>query len=365
MVAHRVRMTVFVAWALVAFVFASRQAQAQRPGKGLAFAQIAFGGGFETVVNLCNRGVTAYSGTLILRPSDPARPFPALVNGTALAAGSGMNLTLNAGATATVRIKSGDLSVGVVSGFAVILPVRAIDDSLVEGNLTYEVKSADGTIVDSVGVAPSTPIVGTVIPFEDFQAVALALANTFNTTETVRLVLFDDSNLQVGAATQTLAGNRQAAKFLYQYFPGVNLTAGRVEIQSDGFFIGTALTYARGGQASSLPLAPSMKLFRGSVEIGGETDTFDFYMAIDGIYARAYAVDTVDGVPQPGSFENLTGIVQPDGTLALFGRDSDGVFYALMPGFSASKTAQSGQLVFYSENPPGVFKGTITVTAVN
>lgn len=149
------------------------------PRKELGFAQIAFGGGYETVLNLSNRGTSAYNGTLTLAPTDTTKPFPALVNGSPLSGGS-MNFVVNAGATATVRITSGSASTDILTGFAVIQSSTPESASLLEGNLTYYLKTPNGSVVDSVGVAPSRSIIQAVIPFDDFQTVALALAN-FNT----------------------------------------------------------------------------------------------------------------------------------------------------------------------------------------
>jgi hypothetical protein len=346
--------------------FSSFPAYAQRPGKALVFAQIAFGGGYETVANLTNRGTMAYTGTLTLRASDPTKPFPALVNGSPLAAGMGLNLALDAGATATFRITSGDASAGTVSGFATIFPGNGVSDTLLEGNLTYYVKSADGTIVDSVGVAPSTPVPQAVIPFDDFQTVALALANTSPQTTTIRLTVFDDKNVQVGAAAQTLASNQQVPKFLFQYFPGVSLTRGRVEIQSDFFFVGTALTFVKGSQASSLPFLPSWNLYDITGSILGEQFAVRFYLALDGLSAKAYAVDIQNGAPVPGSFTDFTGIWQ-SGELVMIEREgSNEVCYTRIPAFSPSKATQSGKIVCVGEDLPGtVVQGTLTVRAIN
>lgn len=180
------------------------------------------------------------------------------------------------------------------------------------------------------------------------------------------MTLFDDLNAQMGTATQPLASNQQVPKFLDQYFPGVRMTRGRVEIQSDGFFIGTALTYVKGSQASSLPFLPSIKLYDLTTTLPGETGTGHFYMAFDGFYVKAYNVDTQNGIPQPGSFTNLTGIME-NGALELFARDAEGplVLYVRILAFSPSKDIQSAQIVFYSEDPPGLAgQGTVTITAI-
>jgi len=349
---------------LVLSVSATALAQDLDAGKHLAFAQIAFGGGYETLLNMSNRGTAAFNGTLTLLPSDRTKPFPALVDGSP--ASAALNLALNPGATASLRITSGDASAGTLSGFAIIAATNPERASLLEGNLTYYVKSADGTIVDSVGVAPSRPILQAVIPFDDFQTVALALANrnSANQTATVRLMLFDDKNAQIGRATQTLANNEQVPRFLYQFFPGVSLTKGRVEIQADQPFLGTALTFVKGGQASSLPFLPSLKLYDVRLEAAGQTFTGQAYIAVDFPYVTGYFVETVNGVPQPGT-ESQIGILK-DGRLELFDVEgSNELFHARIPAFNLTQQTHSGTAEFIVINPPSVTQATLTLTAVN
>ena len=107
------------------------------PAKDLAFAQIAAGGGYETVLNVTNRGTSAYNGSLTLIPTDTAKPFNLLVNGNQLT--GPLNLALAPDTTATLRITSGNESAGTVSGFATIRDADRDKTSLLEGNLTYYV----------------------------------------------------------------------------------------------------------------------------------------------------------------------------------------------------------------------------------
>ncbi len=344
---------------------ASPPAHAQRFGKALSFAQIAFGGGYETVMNLSNRGSAAYNGSLTLLPSDTSKPFPALVNGNPVIGST--NIALIPGETATLRITSGDSSAGTVSGWVWIGDNSGVSPNLLEGNLTFYVKSADGTITDSVGVGPSTVTPQAVIPFDDFETVALALANPYDQSTTVKLALYDSQNVQKGTATQVLASNQQMPKFLYQYFPGVSLTGGRVEIQCDPGFLGTALTFVRGGQSSSLPILPSVKLYEVTSTLQGQTSTSHFYMTLEGAFVKAYTVNVVNGAPQPNSFANFAGVMQ-SGDLLLFGLDPSGqlVLYVRMPAFDPLKATQSGKITAFSNGPTvASADGTVTVTAIN
>jgi hypothetical protein len=341
-----------------------------QPGKILRFAQIAFGGGYETVINVTNRGTAAFNGRLNLLPSDPAKPFPALVNGTPVSTVS--TVLLDPGATASLRITSGDASAGTVSGYAFIGTPNPETDSLLEGNLTYYVKSADGTILDSVGVAPSMPVTSTAVPFDDFETVALALANLTGADLNINLTLLDDKNARIGGTTLTLAKNQQVPKFLYQIFPGASLQKGRVEIQAAGPFIGSALTFAKGGQASSLPFPASTNLYELTLNFVSQSYTGHVYITFEAAYASGYVVDVENGVPlQPFSehSERIAGFLV-SGNLELFSHSSRGkgdedITYVLIPGFNPSKDTQSGTALIYAVNPPGVFgQTTVTVKSI-
>jgi hypothetical protein len=77
------------AWLLCIVVLlpASDFAQKFFPGKDMTFAEIAVGGGYETILNGNNRATSIYNGTLTLIPSDPSEPFSLLLNGAAVNGG--------------------------------------------------------------------------------------------------------------------------------------------------------------------------------------------------------------------------------------------------------------------------------------
>jgi len=341
------------------------------PAKDLAFAQIAVGGGYETVLNVTNRGTSVYNGTLTLIPADRTKAFPTVINGTAPS--GPLDLAINPGATASFRITSGDASLGTLSGFATITSADRNQPSMLEGNLTYYVKSSDGTIVDSAGVAPSNQVFQTVIPFDDFLTVALALVYQAPADQTAGLsiTVFDDKNVQVGTTNQALRGGQQVAKFLWQYFPYARLTKGRVEIQSDRLFIGTALTFVKGSQASSLPFLPSMKVYNYSGSYPGNTITGKMYFCFNGPYMTGYVrIETINGAAVPLGIDQISGVLK-NGNLEIYihqgrGTSMENLGYLLITGYSPSQATQSGTAVGFFVNPPGVLgTGNVTFTAVN
>ncbi len=327
------------------------------PTKDLAFAQVAAGSGYETVLNITNRGTSPYTGTLSLTRSSGA-PWSALVNGNPM--NGTLNLVVNPGATVSLRITLGDPSLGVQSGFAVIRDADYTQASTVEGTLTYYVRSSNGTILDSIGVAPSSEVLQTVIPFDDFTTIALAMANinAAGLTANIKLTLFDDKNTQVGsAANQAISVNNQVPRYLYQYFPGVVLTKGRVEIQSDQLILGTALTFTS-NQYSSLPFVGAVKAYNYSVNAGSIVTSGQVFVRVDSPYVTGFADGEIMGNLHNG---NLRIYAHGNG-----GQPTEYIMYAKIPAFDLSKATQSGPIIYYYVNPPSVAaQGTITLTAIN
>jgi hypothetical protein len=337
-----------------------------QPGKSLNFAQIAFGGGYETVLNVTNRGIAPFNGSFNLAPSDRSKPFPAVVNDVPLS--GPVSLRVAPGATTTLTIKSGNPSLGVLSGWGAISSTAPEAPSLLEGNLTYYIKSENGTVLDSVGVLPSVSLLQAVVPFDDFQSVALALANISNQPATVTLTVFDAANTQVGATTQTLAGAQQVPRFLSQFVPGVSLTKGRVEIRSNRLINGTALTFAGSGQASSLPLLPSMKLYEFRLRAGTDTYTGHVYCSVIGNLVSGYVIDLEDGTPVSDSLDPFAAVVDDSGTLRLLDREgSNEISEVVIPNFNLAAATLNGTFTLYRLNAPGgvIVEGTVTMIALN
>ncbi len=353
---------------LIAFLPLTAHAQNLYPKKDLAFAQVAAGGGYETILNLSNRGSATYSGVLSLYHQTPTGPQPwsPLVNGNQISNGT-FNITLRAGVSNTYHITlAGDTD----AGFAVIEPSDQAQNNFVEGNLTYYVSSGT-TRVDSVGVQPSSEFYLTAIPFEDFSTLAMALANVNKTDATAKLIVYNETNTVLASKDQPLSPNGHTAVYLWQLFAGVNVTKGRLEIRSSLPIIGTILTDI-GGQLSSLPLLPAVKAYTfTSGSIGGSTFRGEISFWLDGPFVQGYVrVLTVDGVPESsvdtiplsGSFVN--GVLQattsgnPDPEQLLT--------YIIISPYSLSQASVQGSFtVWMAATKTSLGTGTLTMTAIN
>ncbi len=341
------------------------QAQGLYPRKDLAFAQIAAGGGYETVVNITNRGTTPYAGTLsFFRAS--GQTWSPLINGNTIVDGK-MGIALSPGATSTLRIT---VSGGVEVGFGIIKSIGQELTSCLEGTLTYYVKSG-GKVVDSIGVPPSGEIYLTTVPFDDFSTIALALANGNTSRTSVLLKLVSGTGSQVSPpVTQLLEPNQHLAQYLRQLFPNTQMTVGRLEIQSDLPILATALT-DMSGQFSSLPLLPAVKNYSFTANVGGaNVSTGEISFWIDGRYAQGYARNvTENGKPVQRSAFSITGLFV-EGVLQVYPHinieGNEFYEYIIFDPFSLSMQSAQGALTIYGLSPPsyeGI--GTITMTATN
>ncbi|MDD5544136.1 MAG: hypothetical protein PHX83_13275 [Acidobacteriia bacterium] len=355
---HRRLLTLLILiWPVMGF------AQTLSPHRSIAFSQIAAGGGYETLINLTNRGPNTFNGTLNFFQGSN-QPWNPLVNGTAQ---SNVPLTLAPGATMTLDVTG---SGGVGAGFGVVTPTGNSVSGLLEGTLTYYVKSGTGTVLDSVGVAPSNEMYVTTIPFDNFNTIALALANLNPVGILVHLKLYSATNQLVQSFDQPLQNMQQIPKFLTEIFPGINLTRGRLDIQSDNLFIGTALTVV-GGQLSALPFIPAAKTYTFSLSGGpGPAGTGEACMWFDGTNVQGYARNlTQGGQPVDGTPNYFNGQFSGNTLLFYMTGQSGGqsyVQYFTINQFSISSQSLNGSwIAFLVSGGPSPASGNITFTATN
>lgn len=328
-------------------------------GRDLAFAQIAVGGGYETVLNLTNRGTTTYAGTFSLfRQSGQA--WSPLINGNAINNGK-LDISLSPGATTTLKLTTSGTT---EAGFGTIKASNSNNTSFLEGTLTYFVKTGE-TVVDSIGVQPSNDIYLVTIPFDNFGSIALALANAKATPATVGLRLWSEKNNPVGTPIPPLQlkQNEHVAKYLWQLFPDVQMTAGRLEIQSDVPILGTALTDA-GGQFSSLPFLPALKAYDYTLTLPGFSGAGVGSLRINGAVVEFCGLDQSD----PNDPIYWVGTLLDDKLEFDIYDSVDQVFLRMtFSPFSIYAKTMVGTIKAWSLNPPLSYmgEGTVSITAIN
>ena len=352
---------------LIALLPLTAHAQNLYTKKDLAFAQVAAGGAYETVINVTNRGSAAYSGFLRFFHLD-GQTWNPLVNGTQVTGGQ-VNISVPKGGTATYLITQ---TGGTEAGFAFFIASDLSQTSFLEGTLTYYVRDS-GFLVDSVGVQPSSEFYLTAVPFDDFTKLAMALANLNTTAATVRLSVFSQTNtLLAPPLDRTFASGEHLAIYLRQLFPGIQAVRGRLEIQSSGSpIIGTILTDID-SQLSSLPMLPAVKAYTFSGSIGVISVTGELSFWLDGRFVQGYLrVLTFGGVQEPN----------PD-TLSLTGSLADGLLQMITSGnpqatnsllvntfiesFSLSQTTLQGlATAWWLDNSSLAGTGALTLQAIN
>ena len=352
---------------LIALLPLTAHAQNLYTKKDLAFAQVAAGGAYETVINVTNRGSAAYSGFLRFFHLD-GQTWNPLVNGAQVTGGQ-VNISVPKGGTATYRITQ---TGGTEAGFAFFIASDLSQTSFLEGTLTYYVRDS-GFLVDSVGVQPSSEFYLTAVPFDDFTKLAMALANLNTTATTVRLSVFSQTNtLLAPPLDRTFASGEHLAIYLRQLFPNIQAVRGRLEIQSSSSpVIGTILTDID-SQLSSLPMLPAVKAYTFSGSIGVISVTGELSFWLDGRFVQGYLrVLTFGGVQEPN----------PD-TLSLTGSLADGLLQMIASGnpkatnsllvntfiesFSLSQTTLQGlATAWWLDNSSLAGTGALTLQAIN
>lgn len=360
------RMLFFVLSLLVS----SGAAQSFIQNKDLGFAQVAAGDTVEAVLTVTNRGTNTYQGFLVFR-SGQAEIWNPVVNGSRVANGE-LNVAIDAGATGTFRVTDSGLHVGA----AAFLSVDFTQRNVIEGNLTYFIRSGS-ILTDSIGVPPSVEFYKATIPFEEFSTIALALANGdyfFSETATVVIRLRNDSGTQIQSTTFNLVAEAQRAQFLSELFPTVpDLGRGRVDIESRVPILGTAVTL-KNGQISTLPLVPSPTVYSVRTTSSlGTTSVGELSMWADGFFIKGLLrITTVDNQPVSSPSLSFVGGRLNRGVLRIsfysageefFGEEVN--FYAEDLNFSFLDTSSSGTwvLTFLSDN--STITGTFDLTRLN
>ena len=269
-------------------------AQHHYPKKDIAFGQIVVGDGFETVLNLTNRGTSEYVGMLQFFRLDNA-PWNLTVNGRDVENGEYEIKRIWPGYTLTLRLTGSELE----SGAAVLLSDDLLLNNLVGGNLTYRVHK-DGQVSDSVGIAPSREFYRAALPFNNFTEVGLALVNGDASGELpaqVELILFSPKGEELETEFLVLGPRSHRARFLHEFFPEQTLERGKIEIASDVPIFGTALTLT-GGEFSSLPLDPAAFRYSVRLQTGDRFATGELALWAQGSFLRGYlAILRLDGGP--------------------------------------------------------------------
>ncbi len=316
------------------------------PKKTLAIAQIAVGEIIDTTLTITNRGAGVFEATLFLYRGTEGAEWNPIVNGDTVSEGR-VAVNLPSGETTSFTFTGTALD----EGFSILVPRNFDQDNFVEGSLTYQIRQ-DGALVDSIGILSSEEFTLATVPFESFDRVALSLVNPDIVDEqdaNVTLRLFDEDGDLVSTEQETFSPLAHNPEFLSQFFPGVVLGRGRLDIVSDIPIFGTALNLEQ-GQLSALPLNGAVRTYdiemvgAGQITARGGASIWH-----DGLFVSGYIViDEVGGVP-----------LQSDETFLLYGRLVAGSLRASFYGRSEFFSNREVN-VYFSESPFGFANGAVS-----
>jgi len=320
--------------------------------RDLIFPQVAAGGlspdpHYETWITVTNRGTGTYSGTLYLFTSSGTAWNP-YVNGIKVTGGT-LPIELPAHAVMTFKVT---LPGTTEAGYVIVSPQGNHLTAFIEGNATYFVDST----ADSVGVPPARTFNKASLPFEDFDAICLALANPDKTSSAVvTLKLYTKDNQLADTRTVTLTPMAQSPQYLWQIFSTTDRSfgRGRVEISATSLVVGVAVTQTAAGQMSSLPLAAAPCTYTVTTDSYVGSGSTLYYLTdltiwneetfLDG-YARIGINNVYNHYPVYGGYWG-----QP---FDLYAIDSNTGFILMMTyigtGFSFGQNSFSGRIYLYS-----------------
>ena len=339
-------------------------AQVFYPQKDLVFTHLAAGGGYETVLTLANRGTFNYTGKMYFY-KNCAEAWNPTVNGTAITGGL-LTVTLPPGDTVTYRVSGANLE----AGFCYLYSDDMVMDNFVEGNQAYYVLSGP-TVLDSIGISPSTELFISTVPFESFSTIAVAFANPdfyWSRTASVTLRLYDSAGTFQTSANISLAPRCHYPRFLSDIFPGYNPGRGRLDIQSDNPIVAAALTL-NGGQLSSLPMIPSPTTYDvTAVDVSGITSLGEAALWIEGRFVKGYLrVTEFNGTAMDYVFPIEGRYVNGSLRMSFYGsgpafNNQEATIYFYIPGFSLTTSSFTVDYVETFIAGPSTTYGTLYLT---
>ncbi len=233
------------------YVLHSDQVDVFEPVHQIYFAQIADGGGQQTLVTLNNPGAQMVQGTLAFFDDDGA-PLVLDVNGS----GNVFSVPFAIPPQSSIGIQTSGASAEPTRGWA-----QVTSEASLSGSSIFEFVGADSTIVTEAGVANSdltgngSVFVEVILPPTRSSALStgVAVANPSDEEAVISYSLLDAGGAVVSTVVETLPAGGHTAVFTEQLFslaPGAAVT-GTLLIGSNVPVVVTALRTQAGLQLSS------------------------------------------------------------------------------------------------------------------
>ena len=208
-------------------------------GQQGTFAQIAYGGSWQTTFTLLNLSSTDLASVTLSFFGDDGSPLNVPVEGGntssytfTIPTGGVQNVVLSSlDSTTTEGWASMSVASGIVRGqgsFRFLLPGGAISEAVVPFNT-----SGSAACIIPFPVAPgATPVILIAFDNTDGYKTALAIANTSNTQLAVPIEFDDQSNGQLVVDTLNLTVNQHMAFLVTDNYPALRNTKGILRIKA-------------------------------------------------------------------------------------------------------------------------------------
>ena len=221
------------------------------------FAQVAVGGGWNTVFTFLNTGTTPIDGNLILTASD-GTPMNISVNAGSPLSGSSVPISIPPGGIQILTATSINAADPTIAGWA---RVESSGGQL-GGVGTFQYFGSGGSLITTAGVLSADAINVATIPVDNDDSksrqVGYALANVGTGPLTVKVVVVDNSGTMQKTFNITLNPGAQLAKFLFQDDATFSTFKGSMVLmgQGTGSFAVVALVQ-NGSLYTVIPVIPA------------------------------------------------------------------------------------------------------------
>ncbi len=197
------------------------------------FAQVAVGGGWNTVFTFLNTGTSSVDGNLILTASD-GTPLNVSVTAPSPITGSSIPISIPAGGVQIFTANSLGSTDPTKTGWARV----ESSGGQIGGVGTFQYFGSDGSLITTAGVLSADADAVATIPVDndDSQSreVGYALANVGTSPLTVKVDVVDNSGTVQKSFNISLNPGAQLAKFLYQDDPTFSKFKGSMVLMGQG-----------------------------------------------------------------------------------------------------------------------------------
>ncbi len=221
------------------------------------FAQVAVGGGWDTVFTFLNTGTDAVTGNLILTASD-GTPLNVSVDTPTPSTGSSIPISIPAGGVQILTASPVNSTDPTKTGWGMV----ESSGGQVGGVGTFQYFGGGGSLVTVAGVLSASPVTNATIPVDNDtgqnREVGYAIANVGTSPLTIKADVVDTSGTVQTSFNINLNAGAQLARFLFQDNGTFSTFKGSMVLiaQGTGSFVVVALVQD-GSLYTVIPVVPA------------------------------------------------------------------------------------------------------------